>query len=139
MVYLKLQELTANTAQYVQSLMPAQSYAAPTRTTQQEAVHEVESLTVKQLHGHLTKTRQLCLCRSKICSSAADQTLVIPKMPLTPLLLHAPHQTILCCLLPGLPNLHARHRFCVQGVPPVGDATASCQYLSTVCPSQHDQ
>ena len=64
---------------------------------------------------------------------------VIPKTPLTPLVLHALHQTTLCCPLPGLPTLHASRTFCVQGAPAVVNVSGSCQYLSTLCPSQHDQ
>ena len=58
-------------------------------------------------------------------------------MPLTVLVLHAPHQTILRCLLLGVPELHASHILCVQGAQPMEDAIASSQHLSTVC--QHDQ
>jgi len=74
----------------------------------------------------LTYAYLLPLHHSNTCPSADDQTLVIAKMPLTSLGLHVFHQTILLCLLPGLPMLHASHKVCVQDELLAGDAKAYC-------------
>ena len=56
----------------------------------------------------------------------SKKTLVIAKMPLTSLGLHGSHHSILLCLLPGLPMLHASHKVYVQDELLAGDANAYC-------------